>query len=135
MLHPERFAQKLTDINQASRGQVIPAIKLTKALAHRLIRSDKDRITGYHIESLAIEAFKNYGGATDLKSMVSHLVDYSSRAVHRPIKDSTGQSRYVDDYMGHQGSTARQTAAANFQRMRDSLNQCKSQADIDNLFE
>ena len=135
VLHPERFAQKLTDINQANRGQVIPAIKLTKALAHRLIRSDRDRITGYHIESLAVEAFKNYRGSTDLKSMVTRLVGFSSKAVLRPIKDSTGQSRYVDDYMGHQGSADRQKAAANFRRMRDSLNQCKSKADIDNLLD
>ena len=134
VLHPERFAQKLTDVNQANRGQVIPAIKLAKALAHRLIRSDRDRINGYHIESLAIDAFKNYRGVTDLKSMVSHLMDYSSRAAHQPIRDSTGQSRYVDDYMGPQGSAVRQRAAANFQRMRDSLNQCRSQTDIDNLF-
>ena len=44
VLHPERFAQKLTQVNQANRGQVIPAIKLTKALAHRLItqRSRQD---------------------------------------------------------------------------------------------
>ena len=135
VIHPERFAQKLTQVNQASRGQVIPAIKLTKALAHRLIRSDRDKITGYHIESLAVEAFKNYRGATDLKSMVSHLTDYSSTAVQQPIKDSTGQSRYVDDYMGGQRSAARQGAAANFRRMRDSVNNCKSEADIDNLFD
>ena len=135
VIHPERFAQKLTQVNQASRGQVIPAIKLTKVLAHRLIRSDRDKITGYHIESLAVEAFKNYRGATDLKSMVSHLTDYSSTAVKQPIKDSTGQSRYVDDYMGGQGSAARQGAAANFKRMRDSINSCKSEADIDNLFD
>ena len=135
VLHPERFARKLTEVNQANEGQVIPAIKLTKALVHRFIRSDRDRITGYHIESLAIEAFKNYRGATDLKSMVTRLVDYSSRAVHQPIEDSTGQSRYVDDYMDHRGSAARQKAAANFRRMRDSLNQCRSQSDIDNLFD
>ena len=134
VVHPERFAQKLTDVNQANSGQVIPAIKLTKALAHRLIRSDRDRITGYHIESLAIDAFKNYRGSTALKSMVSHLMDYSSGAVHQPIKDSTGQSRYVDDYVGPQGSAARQRAAANFQRMRNSFDQCRSQTDIDNLF-
>ena len=135
VLHPERFAQKLTGVNQANSGQVIPAIKLTKALAHRFIRSDRDKVTGYHIESLAIDAFKNYQGATDLKSMVSHLIDHSSRVVHQPIRDSTGQSRYVDDYMGRQGSAARQKAAVNFQRMRDSLDQCKSQAAIDNLFD
>ncbi len=135
VLHPERFAQKLTKVNRANQGQVIPAIKLTKALAHHLIRSDRDKITGYHIESLAIDAFKNYRGATDLKSMLNHLSDYSSKAVHQPIKDSTGQSRYVDDYMGHQDSAARQRAASNFRRMRDSLNQCTSQGDLDNLFD
>ena len=135
VIHPERFAEKLTLVNQANRGQVIPAVKLTKALAHRLIRSDRDKITGYHIESLAVEAFMNYRGPTDLKSMVSHLTDYSSTAVKQPIKDSTGQSRHVDDYMSGQGSVARQKAAANFKMMRDSINNCKSQADIDNLFD
>ena len=132
---PERFAQKLTQVNQANQGQVIPAVNLTKALAHRLVRSDRDKITGYYIESLAVEAFKNYRGPNDLKSMASHLTNYSSTAVQQSIKDSTGQSRYVDDYMGGQGSAPRQKAAANFKRMRDSLNNCKSQADIDNLFD
>ena len=135
VIHPERFAQKLTQVNQANQGQVIPAVKLTKALAHRLIRSDRDKITGYHIESLAVEAFKNYRGPTDLKSMVGHLTDYSSMAVQQPIRDSTGQSRHVDDYMSGQESASRQRAAANFRKMRDSINNCKSQADIDNLFD
>ena len=135
VIHPERFAQKLTQVNQANRGQVIPAVKLTKALAHRLIRSDRDKITGYHIESLAVEAFRNYRGATDLKSMVRHMTDHSATAVHQPISDSTGQSRYVDDYMGGQGSAARQSAAANFRRMRDSVDRCASKADLDNLFD
>lgn len=135
VIHPERFAQKLTDANQANRGEVIPAVKLTKALAHRLIRSNRDKITGYHIESLAVEAFKNYSGPTDLKSMVKHLTNYSATAVNQPIKDSTGQSRYVDDYMGSQGSAARQKAAGNFRKMRDSIENARSKADIDNLFD
>ena len=135
VLHPERFAQKLTEVNKANRGQVIPAVKLTKVLTHHLIRSDRDKITGYHIESLAIDAFKNYRGDTDLKNMVSHLTDYASKAVHQPIRDSTGQSRYVDDYMGHQDSATRQRAASNFRKMRDSINQFKSQGDLDNLFD
>ena len=135
VLHPERFSEKLTEVNQANRGQVIPSIKLTKALAHRLIRSNRDKITGYHVESLAIEAFKNYRGPTDLKSMIAHLADYSSKAVNQPIRDSTGQSRHVDDYMGQRGSAERQRAAAIFRRMRESINNCKSKEDIDNLFD
>ena len=116
VIHPEWFAQKLTEVNQARNGQVIPAIKLTKALAHYFIRSDADKISGYHIESLAIEAFRNYQGPTDLKSMVHYLTDYSSKAVQQPIRESSGQSRYVDDYMGAQGSNERQRAAANFRK-------------------
>ena len=134
VIHPERFAQKLTQVNQARNGQVIPAIKLTKALAHHFIRSDADKISGYHIESLAIEAFRNYQGLTDLKSMVHRMTDYSSTAVQQPIKDSSGQSRNVDDYMGAQDSNARQRAAANFRKMRDSFDRCASKADLDNLF-
>ena len=134
-LHPERFAEKLTKVNQANRGQVIPAVKLVKALAHRVIRSDREKITGYHMESLAIEAFKNYRGPTDLKSMVMHLTDYAATAVKQPIRDSTGQSRNVDDYMDCQGSAARQRAAANFKRMRDGIDNCRSEGDLDNLFD
>ena len=135
VIHPERFAQKLTQVNQARNGQVIPAVKLTKALAHHFIRSDADKISGYHIESLAIEAFRNYQGPTDLKSMVHRLTDYSATAVLQPIRDPTGQSRYVDDYMGAQGGNVRQKAAANFRKMRDSLDRCASKADLENLFD
>ena len=105
------------------------------ALAHRVIRSDRDKITGYHMESLAIEAFRNYQGPTDLKSMVMHLTDYAATAVKQPIRDSTGQSRNVDDYMDGQGSVARQRAAANFKRMRDGIDNCRSEGDLDNLFD
>ena len=135
VLHPERFSQKLTDVNQANGGRVIPAIKLTKALANHVIRSDKDKINGYHVESLAIDAFKNYRGPTDRKSMVSHLLEFSSSAVMQPIRDSTGQSRFVDDYMGRPGSDARQKAATNFRQLKERLERARSESDLDNLFE
>ena len=135
VLHPERFAEKLTHVNQANGERVIPAIKLTKVLANRVIRSDNDKISGYHIESLAIEAFKNYQGATDRKSMVSHFLQFSSSAVKQPIRDSTGQSRFVDDYMGRSGSDARVKAATHFQQMKNRLERARSESDLDNLFD
>ena len=135
VLHPERFARKLTDVNQANGGRVIPTIKLTKALANGVIRSDRDKISGYHIESLAIEAFKNYRGPTDRKSMVSHLLEFSSSTVLQPIRDTTGQSRFVDDYMGRQGSDAREKAATHFRQMKNKLERARSEADLDNLFD
>ncbi len=58
VVFPERFARKLTQVNQRNDGKVIPVVKLAKGLAAHMIRSDRDQISGYHIESLAIEAFR-----------------------------------------------------------------------------
>ena len=135
VVHPEKFAQKLTQTNQANNGRVIPAVKLTKALVERQVRSKRDEISGYHIESLAIDAFRNYNGPYDNKSMVNHLTAYASEAVRKPIRDSTGQSRNVDDYMGPEGNRRRQRAVRTFTTIRTNLNSCKSDADLDNLFD
>ena len=135
VVHPERFAQKLTNINQANAGGVIPTIKLTKGLVDRLTQSERDRISGYHIESLAIEAFKNYPGPYELKRMISHLADFSADAVQQPIRDSTGQSRHVDDYLGPARSTQRQQASEVFRRVKSSLRHCRTTDDLDNLFD
>ena len=134
VVRPANFAQKLTQINQANNGRVVPAIKLTKALIERQVQSKRDHISGYHLESLAIDAFRNYKEPYDHKSMVNHLCTYASRAVLQPIKDSTGQSRNVDDYMGPQGSTERHRAVRTFTNIRTNLNSCRSQSDVDNLF-
>ena len=134
VLYPERFAHKLTQVNQRNDGKVIPTVKLAKGLAAHMIPSDRDHISGYHMESLAIEAFKNYQGPHDLKSMFRHFVDFSSRAVMRPITDPTGQSRHVDEYMGQQGSDRRNKASNSFQRMRQRFNSCGTKEDIENLF-
>ena len=135
VLHPERFAHKLTQVNQANNGQVIPAVKLTKALIDRSVRSDRDRISGYHLESLAINAFRNYRGPYDLSSMIRRLADYSVGAVKQPIKDSTGQSRHVDEYLGPARSPARHRAASTFKRINDSLDNCRSIGNLENLFD
>ena len=134
VVRPANFARKLTQVNQANNGRVVPAIKLTKALIERQVQSRRDHISGYHLESLAIDAFRNYKGPYDQKSMVNHLCAYASKAVLQPIKDSTGQSRNVDDYMGPQKSAERQRAVRTFTTIRTNLNSCRSESDVDNLF-
>lgn len=134
VLSPDRFARELTRVNQAHDGKVIPTVKLAKGLAAHNIRSDRDKISGYHLESLAIEAFKNYHDSHDLKSMVRHFISFSSRSVKKPITDPTGQSRHVDEYMGPVGSARRQRASALFQRMLRRFDACKTGEGLDNLF-
>ena len=121
VLHPERFARKLTQVNQANEGRVIPTIKLAKGLADHMIRSDRDKISGYHMESLAIEAFRNYHGSHDLKSMLRHFLDHSAKAVMKPITDPTGQSRHVDGDLGSANSQRRQRASEGFRKMMQTL--------------
>ena len=134
IVHPERFAQKLTAVNQSNNGQVIPTVKLAKALVRRMAQSESDRLTGYHIESLAIEAFGNYNGNRDLGSMLDRFFAFSSDAVRQPIKDSTGQSRYVDDYLGGANSEKRVKASKTLRRIAAALAACESNEDLENLF-
>ena len=114
VLYPERFARKLTQVNQANEGRVIPTVKLAKGLATHMIRSDRDQISGYHMESLSIEAFRNYQGRRDMKTMLRHFLDHSSGAVLKPITDPTGQSRHVDEYLGPANSERRRRASEAF---------------------
>ena len=134
VVHPERFAHKLTQVNQANAEQVIPTVKLAKGLAAHMIRSDRDKISGYHLESLAIEAFRNYQGSNDLQSMVRHFTEFSTRGVLNPITDTTGQSRHVDAYMGPTGSVRRQRASESFKGMLRRFDSCNTREDLNNLF-
>ena len=134
VVYPERFARKLTQVNQRNDGKVIPTVKLAKGLAAHMISSEKDQISGYHMESLAIEAFRNYQGPHDMKSMFRHFTDFSSRAVTNPITDPTGQSRHVDEYLGHKGSDQRQRASESFKRMLRRFDACITKENIENLF-
>ena len=90
---PDDFARKLAKVNTARDGRVVPVIKLAKAMADCFISRPNRKISGYHMESLAIDAFKNYGGPLDTKSMLIHLLGHSMDAVKSLITDSTGQSR------------------------------------------
>ena len=102
---PQAFARALTKANQDQGGGVVPAIKLAKSiLANNL---DGVAVSGYHMEALAVEAFRAYSGPRTPKAMLAHLVEYASQGVLTPIRDMTRQSRYVDDYLGETNSSSR----------------------------
>ena len=131
---PDDFARKLAQVNTARDGRVVPIIKLAKAMADCFISHPSRKISGYHMESLAIDAFKNYQGLLDPKSMLIHLLGHSIEAVKQPITDSTGQSRYVDEYLGPAGSKLRKGVSSQFEQMRAKVNSCKSKTEFNALF-
>ena len=84
VVQPENFARKLVEVNNAKGARVVPAIKLAKAIADCFIPKPSKKIAGYHMEALAIEAFKDYRGGLDPKSMLVHLFGNSITAVMTP---------------------------------------------------
>ena len=132
--HPEKFAEKLAKVNTARGGRVVPVVKLAKAMVDCFIPQDDRKLSGYHMESLAIDAFKNYGGPFDPKNMLIHLLGHSIEAVRRPITDSTGQSRSVDEYLGPAESKLRARASTYFGQMRGEVNRCETRAAFNALF-
>lgn len=106
VVRPESFARKLTAVNKAQSRKVVPTIKLFKSIIDETI-SKSLKISGYHAESMAIEAFKNYQGSRTYKDMLTHFCREATNLVKSPIQDKTGQSLHVDDYLGAQNSPDR----------------------------
>ena len=131
---PDVFAQTLVEVNQANGSRVLPTIKLAKAIADCYVRRPSRKIAGYHMEALAIEAFRNYGGDLDSKSMLVHLFSHSINAVMSPIADPTGQSGHVDETLGRRNSSSRQRVSTYFGQMRALVRSCSTKQDLDRLF-
>ena len=134
IVQPDRFADELTEVNTARHGRVVPTIKLAKAIADCFVRKPCRKITGYHMEALAIEAFGDYRGPLDPKSMLVHLLGNSIEAVMTPVADLTGQSRCVDEYLGVSGSLSRKRASTYFGQMRAKVRSVGTRKEMDALF-
>lgn len=116
VIRPEAFARRLTEVNQACSGKVVPVIKLFKAAVEKTLPANL-KLSGYHAESLAIEVFKNYEGSRTYKDMLAHLCRTATERVKAPIKDRTGQSLHVDDYLGSENSQARNQVSSWLSRL------------------
>lgn len=108
-VQPEMFAKKITQLNKSLNGKLVPTIKLAKSILSEL--PEQHRLAGYHVESLAIETFKSYTGTHRTKDMLKYFFTHASDHLKYPIKDSTGQSIHVDDYLGPSGSLKRRIIA------------------------
>ncbi len=134
VVHPERFVERLIKVNNARGGRVVPVIKFAKALADCSITHEDRKLKGYHMESLAVGAFKGYNGELDSRSMLLHFLAYSMKAVMSPIPDPTGQSKYVDEYLGPAGSKLRKGVSTQLRQIQGKVNSCKTRGEFNDLF-
>ena len=105
-INPLAFQEALTRRNKQCGGKLIPVIKLAKAINGQLPKAQQ--LTGYHMESLGIAAFRNYTGEKSTVAMLPTFFERARELVLTPIRDSTGQSVHVDGYLGPANSDARQ---------------------------
>ena len=134
VVHPERFVERLIKVNNSRGGRVVPTIKLAKAMADCFITHEDRKIKGYHMESLAVDAFKDYKGDLDSRSTLLHFLAYSIEAVMSPIPDPTGQSTYADEYLGPSDAPLRKRASTYFGQMRGEVKRCRTKAEFNDLF-
>ena len=131
-IRPQEFASALIKVNQDQGSRVVPVIKIAKAiLGNKLV---EDGISGYHVEALAVEAFRTYSESRRPKSMVSHFMRYASQRVLMPIGDVTGQSTFVDEYLGEENSAPRVRLSRNLATLADVMDRSRTVDDWNGLF-
>lgn len=131
-IRPRKFAEKLTQVNQANSGSVVPAIKLVKGILSRLPQND--RLSGYHVEAIAVDAFRDYSGSNSRQAVLRHLLDHAASAVLRPTGDITGQSVHIDGHLGAANSPDRQRISASIRRITQRMDSATSVDDYRDLF-
>jgi hypothetical protein len=107
--NPQDFREGLTTLNQRLGHNLVPTIKLIKSLVSDL--PEQQRLTGYHVESIAVDAAADYRGDPTPRVLLDHVLRHATTRVLTPIRDITGQSKYVDEYLGNKGSPERQLAS------------------------
>lgn len=118
IVQPSVFARKLTVLNGRLDGKLIPTIKLVKGIISTFPSSYQ--LKGYHIENLALQVFENKVkqdfSASNLKRCVVEFFKEAPKYVKKQIKDVSGQSRYVDEYLGKKDNIKRLMVADTLER-------------------
>jgi hypothetical protein len=128
-IDPTGFEKALTNRNRECNGKLVPTIKLAKIINDAL--PEASRLSGYHIESLAIAAFRLYQGPKVASKMISFFFEKIPDLLSRPIADSSGQSVHVDDYLGPADSAERKQASHLFARIATRMDNATGAQSLD----
>lgn len=131
VIRPDKFAEKLTEVNQNCNGKVVPVIKLVKDINDKL--PEDQQLKGYHMESIAIEVFKNYPDQNSKtpKAMLRYFFEKAKDIVKHPIKDRSNQSMHVDDYLGKEDSIDRKRIGYTLDRIARKIKNADEIGSID----
>jgi hypothetical protein len=132
-IRPKAFTQQLTETNSSQGGTVVPTIKLAKEIIASQIAASRAP-SGYHVEALAVDRFRNYDGPKTPRAMVEQFFRSAAERVRSPLSDITGQSRYVDESLGVTNSQERQALANDLTNIANRMTHAQSVDDWKRLF-
>lgn len=129
VIKPFKFAEELTEVNQKNNGRVVPVIKLFKPINEKAPIDIK--MSGYHIEALATEIFKDYDGQKTYSKMLSHFCQKAKDRVLTPIGEITGQSEFIDSKFGVANSNVRKKLSSFLERISMKMKLATKNSSID----
>lgn len=133
IIKPKKFANALTEINKNNNRRVIPIIKLFKPINEKAPKDIK--MSGYHVEALAVDIFKDYTGPKTYSKMLVHFCEKAQNRVLKPIGEITGQSEFIDSKLGQANSKARKRLSAYLERITRKMKLATSNFSIENWVE
>jgi len=116
---PRVFLRELSKANANLNFSLVPSIKLAKSIIFDF--PENKRISGYHLEAIAVDAARNYDGPKNPRRVLLHLLDHASKRVRQPIQDVTQQQRTIDNDLGKAGSPRRQEISRAFAGVKKRL--------------
>jgi hypothetical protein len=127
-IRPRLFAESLTRANGELGNKLIPTIKLAKAIIGQL--PEQRRLSGYHVEALAMKVFEGYQGEVATRPMLKHFFEHVGPRLQQPLTDVTGQSEHVDEYLGDAQSVQRRVIADACDRINRRLRAADAAKDL-----
>lgn len=129
VIKPFKFAKELTEVNQKNNNQVVPVIKLFKPINENAPKDIK--MSGYHIEALATEIFKDYNEQKTYSKMLTHFCQKAKDRVLTPIGEITGQSEFIDSKFGVANSNIRKKLSSFLERISMKMKLATKNSSID----
>jgi hypothetical protein len=125
-IRPHIFAARLYRRNEHLRGKLTTAIRLAKVILNNL--GHYPRVSGCHIEALALMATARIVSHHDILSILSSILSFSARRIVEPTRDVTLQTRHVDAHLGKAFSQERRSLAAQIATVAEAISRSRAQS-------
>jgi hypothetical protein len=88
-------------------------------------------MSGYHIEALATEIFRDYNGPKTRIKMLDYFCEHAKKKVLTPIKETTNQSEFVDSKLGQSHSIKRIRVSGKLSKVSKEIKKADKQENLE----